>query len=65
MKHRTAVAISFLMIVASSTARADVVTDWNATTNALLANDVGNNPNLRTMSRCPTRSTRCRIATPV
>ena len=26
-------------------ARADVVTDWNVTTNALVAKDVGNNPN--------------------
>jgi hypothetical protein len=31
-------------------ARADVVTDWNATTNALVANDVGNNPRLRTLA---------------
>jgi hypothetical protein len=29
---------------------ADVVTDWNATTNALVANDVGNNPRLRTLA---------------
>ena len=29
--------------------RADVVTDWNALTNALVANDVGNNPKLRTL----------------
>jgi hypothetical protein len=31
-------------------ARADVVTDWNVTTNALVANDVGNNPKLRTLA---------------
>jgi hypothetical protein len=30
--------------------RADVVTDWNATANALVANDVGNNPKLRTLA---------------
>jgi len=30
-------------------ARADVVTDWNVTTNALVAKDVGNNPKLRTV----------------
>ena len=30
--------------------RADVVTDWNALTNALVANDVGNNPKLRTLA---------------
>jgi hypothetical protein len=50
MKHRTAMAISVLMIVAAGPARADVVTDWNATTNALVANDVGNNPKLRTLA---------------
>jgi hypothetical protein len=31
-------------------ARADVVTDWNMVTNALVANDVGNNPRLRTLA---------------
>jgi hypothetical protein len=31
-------------------ARADVVTDWNVTTNALVAKDVGNNPKLRTLA---------------
>jgi hypothetical protein len=31
-----------------ASARADVVTDWNVTTNALVANDVGNNRKLRT-----------------
>ena len=30
--------------------RADVVTDWNVLTNALVANDVGNNPKLRTLA---------------
>jgi hypothetical protein len=30
--------------------RADVVTDWNATTNALISNDIGNNPRLRTLA---------------
>jgi hypothetical protein len=29
---------------------ADVVTDWNVTTTALVANDVGNNPRLRTLA---------------
>lgn len=29
---------------------ADVVTDWNVTANALVANDVGNNPKLRTLA---------------
>jgi hypothetical protein len=33
-----------------ATARADVVTDWNVTTNALVAKDVGNNPKLRTLA---------------
>jgi hypothetical protein len=31
-------------------ARADVVTDWNVIANALVANDVGNNPKLRTLA---------------
>jgi hypothetical protein len=31
-------------------ARADVVTDWNMTTNALVAKDIGNNPKLRTLA---------------
>ena len=31
-------------------AHADVVTDWNVITNALVANDVGNNPRLRTLA---------------
>jgi hypothetical protein len=31
-------------------ARADVVTDWNVIANALVANDVGNNPRLRTLA---------------
>src|SRR4029453_1395257 len=29
---------------------ADVVTDWNVTANALVANDVGKNPRLRTLA---------------
>src|SRR5688572_8845280 len=33
-----------------ATARADVVTDWNTLTGALVANDVGNNPRLRTLA---------------
>jgi hypothetical protein len=33
-----------------ASARADVVTDWNVTTNTLVANDVGNNPRLRTLA---------------
>ena len=31
-------------------ARADVVTDWNVTANALVANDVNGNPRLRTLA---------------
>ena len=31
-------------------ASADVVTDWNVTASALVANDVGNNPKLRTLA---------------
>jgi hypothetical protein len=31
-------------------ARADVVTDWNMTTNDLVAKDIGNNPKLRTLA---------------
>src|SRR5215510_2475882 len=34
----------------AASARADVVTDWNVTTNALVANDVGNNRKLRTLA---------------
>jgi hypothetical protein len=30
--------------------RADVVTDWNVTTNGLVSNDIGNNPRLRTLA---------------
>jgi len=33
-----------------ASARADVVTDWNVIANALVANDVGNNPKLRTLA---------------
>src|SRR4029077_5866194 len=31
-------------------ARADVITDWNMTTNVLVAKDIGNNPKLRTLA---------------
>jgi hypothetical protein len=34
----------------TASARADVVTDWNMTTNALVASDVGNNRKLRTLA---------------
>jgi hypothetical protein len=34
----------------AASAHADVVTDWNAITTALVANDVGNNPKLRTLA---------------
>jgi hypothetical protein len=40
----------FILTLLCSTARADIVTDWNVTTNALVANDVGNNPRLRTLA---------------
>ena len=40
--------VAVALLVAS--ARADVVTDWNVTTNALVANDVGNNRKLRTLA---------------
>src|SRR5262245_62842880 len=40
--------VAAALLVAS--ARADVVTDWNVTTNALVANDVGNNRKLRTLA---------------
>lgn len=50
MKHFAATAISVLVVAAACTVRADVVTDWNETTNALVANDVGNNPRLRTLA---------------
>ena len=36
------------LLVAS--ARANVITDWNMTANALVAKDVGNNPKLRTLA---------------
>jgi hypothetical protein len=40
------------MVAAASVApaRADVITDWNAATNGLVANDVGNNPRFRTLA---------------
>ena len=50
---RTAVALLLPGIAAAlcvAPARADVVTDWNVTANALVANDVGNNPKLRTLA---------------
>src|SRR4029453_17352846 len=40
--------VAAALLVAS--ARADVVTDWNVIANALVANDVGNNPKLRTLA---------------
>jgi hypothetical protein len=40
--------VAAALLVAS--ARADVVTDWNVTANALVANDVGNNPKFRTLA---------------
>ena len=40
--------VAAALLVAS--ARADVVTDWNVVANALVANDVGNNPRLRTLA---------------
>jgi PAP2 superfamily len=50
MKRSIATAIGVLMAFGTCTARADVVTDWNVTANALVANDVGNNPRLRTLA---------------
>src|SRR5688572_29484664 len=51
---RTPVAVLLPGIVAAALwvapACADVVTDWNATANALVANDVGNNPKYRTLA---------------
>ena len=43
-------ATALLAGMVAAAARADVVTDWNATTNGLVANDVGNNPRLRTLA---------------
>src|SRR5687768_6846118 len=43
-------ATALLAGMVAAAARADVVTDWNATTNALVADDVGNNPRLRTLA---------------
>jgi hypothetical protein len=40
-------------------ARADVVTDWNMITNALVANDVGNNPRLRTLRKLGSGTVNC------
>jgi hypothetical protein len=50
---RSPAAMLLLGIVAAlsvAPARADVVTDWNTITNALVSNDVGNNPRLRTLA---------------
>jgi hypothetical protein len=51
---RTPIAILLPGIVAAvlwvAPACADVVTDWNVTATALVANDVGNNPKLRTLA---------------
>ena len=38
------------VIQVADPASADVVTDWNVTASALVANDVGNNPKLRTLA---------------
>jgi hypothetical protein len=43
--------VSAALLVAS--ARADVVTDWNVTANALVANDVGNNRHFCDVHCCP------------
>ena len=40
--------VAAALLVAS--ARADVITDWNVTTNALVSSDIGNNPRLRTLA---------------
>jgi hypothetical protein len=51
---RTPLAVLLPGIVAAALwvapACADVVTDWNVTANALVANDLGNNPKLRTLA---------------
>src|SRR5688500_16658668 len=39
-----------MLAVPLSAARADVITDWNVITSGLVANDVGNNPRLRTLA---------------
>jgi len=39
-----------IAVVSVAPARADVVTDWNELTNALVSNDIGNNPRLRTLA---------------
>src|SRR5687767_8388003 len=51
--RRTPLAVLLGIVAATlwvTPARADVVTDWNVTTNALVANDVGNNPRFRTLA---------------
>jgi hypothetical protein len=52
MKLQAATWLPGIVAVALSVApaRADVVTDWNVITNTLVANDVGNNPRLRTLA---------------
>src|SRR5687768_16656846 len=56
MKPSLGMAVALLlpgMIAAALSAtptRADVVTDWNVVTNALVGNDIGNNPRLRTLA---------------
>jgi hypothetical protein len=56
MKPSPGIPVALLLpgIIASvlwiAPARADVVTDWNVTANALVANDVGNNPKFRTLA---------------
>ena len=52
VSKRTATLLPAIVAVALlvAPARADVVTDWNVITNALVANDVGNNPKLRTLA---------------
>jgi hypothetical protein len=47
-----AILLPWVVIAAESIApaRADVITDWNVLTSALVANDVGNNPQLRTLA---------------
>ena len=42
--------LGIVVVALSAPARADVVTDWNMITGALVANDVGNNPRLRTLA---------------
>src|SRR5262245_53070610 len=50
--HPAAILLSAALFAVplATSARADVVTDWNVTAAALVANDVGNNPQLRTLA---------------